>query len=217
MTETLREKYFFWSVFSCIRTEYGDLWSKFPYSVRIQESGPEKLRIWTLFTQWKRKGLKFHPKWLRPNPVSDKTERKVVFKTYKGIKTKGLPRDHLKKLMAFLQNTLTMKSQLKQILCIPKIVSSEKLLKERVQTTQYQDNWDSIYVRETSNRITCLIYCRHYKKTVKVYEEVECSLVCLSSQALYGLCHTWSDLMQVIGFLYLFRICGLENFFYVFP
>ena len=95
-------KVFFWSVFSCIRTEYGDLWSKFPYSVRIQESGPEKLRIWTLFTQWKRKGLKFHPKWLRPNPVSDKTERKVVFKTYKGIKTKGLPRDHLKKLMAFL-------------------------------------------------------------------------------------------------------------------
>lgn len=63
-----------------------------------------------------------------------------MFKTYKGIKTKGLPRDHLKKLMAFLQNTLTMKSQLKQILCIPKIVSSEKLLKERVQTTQYQDN-----------------------------------------------------------------------------
>ena len=58
-------KVFFWSVFSCIRTEYGDLWSKFPYSVRIQESGPEKLRIWALFTQWKRKGLKFHPKWLR--------------------------------------------------------------------------------------------------------------------------------------------------------
>ena len=109
-----------------------------------------------------------------------------------------------------------MKSQLKQILCIPKIVSSEKLLKQRVQTTQYQDNWDTIYVRETSNRITCLIYCRHYKKTVKVYEEVEYSLVCLSSKVLYGLCHTWSVLMQVIGFLYLFRICDLENFFYVF-
>ena len=45
---------FFWFVFSCIRTEYGDLWSKSPYSVRIQESTDQKkLRIWTLFTQCK--------------------------------------------------------------------------------------------------------------------------------------------------------------------
>ena len=28
----------FWSVFSCIRTEYGDLTRKSPYSVRIQEN-----------------------------------------------------------------------------------------------------------------------------------------------------------------------------------
>ena len=42
---------FFWSVFSCIRTEYGDLRSKSPYSVRIQENTDQKkLRIWTLFT-----------------------------------------------------------------------------------------------------------------------------------------------------------------------
>ena len=54
---------FFWSVFSCIRTEYGDLLRKScirteygdllrksPYSVRIQENTDQKkLRIWTLF------------------------------------------------------------------------------------------------------------------------------------------------------------------------
>ena len=40
---------FIWSVFSCIRTEYGDLRCK---SVRIQENTDQKkLRIWTLFTQ----------------------------------------------------------------------------------------------------------------------------------------------------------------------
>ena len=46
---------FFWSVFSRIRTEYGDfgdLHSKSPYSVRIRENTDQKkLRIWTLFTQ----------------------------------------------------------------------------------------------------------------------------------------------------------------------
>ena len=43
---------FFWSVFFCIRTEYGDLRSKSPYSVRIQENTDQKkLRIWALFTQ----------------------------------------------------------------------------------------------------------------------------------------------------------------------
>ena len=43
---------FFWSVFSCIRTEYGDLLSKSPYSVRMQENTDQKkLHIWTLFTQ----------------------------------------------------------------------------------------------------------------------------------------------------------------------
>ena len=47
---------FFLSVFSCIRTEYGDLRSKSPYSDRIQENTDQKkLRIWTLFTQCLRK------------------------------------------------------------------------------------------------------------------------------------------------------------------
>ena len=42
---------FFWSVFSYIRTEYGDLGST--YAVRIQKNTDQKkLRIWTLFTQW---------------------------------------------------------------------------------------------------------------------------------------------------------------------
>ena len=44
---------FFWSMFSCIRTEYGDLLRKSSYSVRIKEiTDQKKLRIWTLFTQW---------------------------------------------------------------------------------------------------------------------------------------------------------------------
>ena len=44
---------FFWSVFSRIRTEYGEKRSISPYSVRIQEnSDQEKRRIWTLLTQW---------------------------------------------------------------------------------------------------------------------------------------------------------------------
>ena len=44
---------FFWYVFSCIWTEYGDLLCESPYSFRIQENKDQKkLRIWTLFTQW---------------------------------------------------------------------------------------------------------------------------------------------------------------------
>ena len=43
---------FFWSVFSCIQTEYEDLLRKSPYSVRIQGNiDQKKLRILTLFTQ----------------------------------------------------------------------------------------------------------------------------------------------------------------------
>ena len=43
---------FFWSIFSCIRTEYWDLRSKSPYSVLVQENVNQKnLRIWTLFKQ----------------------------------------------------------------------------------------------------------------------------------------------------------------------
>ena len=41
---------FFWSLFSRIRTEYGEMWSIFPYSVRMRENTDlKKLRIWTLF------------------------------------------------------------------------------------------------------------------------------------------------------------------------
>ena len=43
--KTVQKRSFFWSVFSCIRTES-------PYSVRIQENMyQKKLRIWTFFTQ----------------------------------------------------------------------------------------------------------------------------------------------------------------------
>ena len=38
---------FFWSVFFCIRTEYGYLLHKCPYSVQIQENTDQKtLRDW---------------------------------------------------------------------------------------------------------------------------------------------------------------------------
>ena len=41
-----------WSVFSCIRTEFGDLLRQSLYSVRIQENTDQKkLRIWTFFMQ----------------------------------------------------------------------------------------------------------------------------------------------------------------------
>ena len=51
--KSIQIRSFFWSVFSCIRTEYGDLRSKFPYSAWMQEiMDQEKLRIRTLFTQW---------------------------------------------------------------------------------------------------------------------------------------------------------------------
>ena len=36
----------FWSVFSCIRTEYGEIFEKYP------NTDQKKLCIWTLFTQW---------------------------------------------------------------------------------------------------------------------------------------------------------------------
>ena len=51
--KSVQMRSFFWSIFSCIWTEYGELLSKSPYSVRIQENaGQKKLFIWTLFTQY---------------------------------------------------------------------------------------------------------------------------------------------------------------------
>ena len=45
---------FFWSVFSCIRTKYGEILCISPYSVRMRENTDQKkFRIWTLFTQCK--------------------------------------------------------------------------------------------------------------------------------------------------------------------
>ena len=42
----------FWSVFSRIRAEYGEILRISPYSVRLRENTKQKLlRIWTLFTQ----------------------------------------------------------------------------------------------------------------------------------------------------------------------
>ena len=49
--KSVQMRRFFRSVFSCIWTKYGDLRSKSPYSVWLQENTDQKkLRIWTLFT-----------------------------------------------------------------------------------------------------------------------------------------------------------------------
>ena len=42
---------FSWSVFPCIRTEYGDLLRKSPYSVRIQENTDQKNSVFGHLTQ----------------------------------------------------------------------------------------------------------------------------------------------------------------------
>ena len=52
--KSVQMRKFFWSVFSYIWTEYGDLRNKSPYSARIQENmDQKKLHIWTLFTHSK--------------------------------------------------------------------------------------------------------------------------------------------------------------------
>ena len=44
---------FFWPVFSCIWTEYGDLLHKSHYSVKLQENtNKTKIPIWRLFMRW---------------------------------------------------------------------------------------------------------------------------------------------------------------------
>ena len=51
--KSVQIRIFFWSVFSCTWSEYGDLRSKSPYSDRARENmDQEKLRTWTLFTYW---------------------------------------------------------------------------------------------------------------------------------------------------------------------
>ena len=52
---------FFWCLFSCIRTEYGDLLRKSPYSVGVRKNTDQKnLRILTLFMQcWLSKYTRF--------------------------------------------------------------------------------------------------------------------------------------------------------------
>ena len=42
---------FFWSVFSCIRTEYRDLRNKSPCSVRVQENTDRKLSVFGHFSR----------------------------------------------------------------------------------------------------------------------------------------------------------------------
>ena len=51
--KSVQTRRFFSSVFSCIRTEYGDTLGKPQYSAQTQEKADQKnLRICTLFLQW---------------------------------------------------------------------------------------------------------------------------------------------------------------------
>ena len=53
--KSVRIRSFLSSVFSCVQTEYGEI---LRISVRMRENTDQKkLRMWTLFTQWLRKGL----------------------------------------------------------------------------------------------------------------------------------------------------------------
>ena len=50
--KSIQIRSFFWSVFSRIRTEYGEILGIFLYSVRMWENtDQQKLLIWTLFTE----------------------------------------------------------------------------------------------------------------------------------------------------------------------
>ena len=56
--KTVQVRNFFWSVFPCTLTEYGDLFLKSPYLARIQENTDQKkFRIWILFTKYLRSNL----------------------------------------------------------------------------------------------------------------------------------------------------------------
>ena len=53
---------FFWSVFSCIRNEYGEILRNSPYSFQMWEiTDQKKLRFWTLFMQYKELFLQIKP------------------------------------------------------------------------------------------------------------------------------------------------------------
>ena len=50
--KSVQTRVFFWSVFSRIRTEYGEIRSISPHSIRMRENTDQKkLCIWTHFTQ----------------------------------------------------------------------------------------------------------------------------------------------------------------------
>ena len=51
--KSVRRRSFFWSVFSHIRTKYGEILRNTPYSVRMRENTDQKnLCVCTLFTKW---------------------------------------------------------------------------------------------------------------------------------------------------------------------
>ena len=51
--KSIQTRSFFWSVFSRIWTEYGEILRNSQYSVQMRENiDQNKLSIWTLFTQW---------------------------------------------------------------------------------------------------------------------------------------------------------------------
>ena len=68
---------FFWPVFFHIWTEYGEILCISPYSVRMRENTDQKkLRIWTLFMQWRFNLFKTNNR----NTKNDTTKCKMCLK-----------------------------------------------------------------------------------------------------------------------------------------
>ena len=71
---------FFWSVFSLIRNEYGEILHISLYSVRMWENtDQEKLRIWTLFTQWMTQKVDWREPFWYIQGICTKIRRTVLF------------------------------------------------------------------------------------------------------------------------------------------
>ena len=81
----------FWSVFSCIWTEYEDLRSKSMYLVRIQENtNQKKLRIWTFFMQWLGNNMQLNWRYFEFSALIKLTLRMPRKKIHLKIKLKRL-------------------------------------------------------------------------------------------------------------------------------
>ena len=83
---------FFWSVFSRIQTEYGDILRISSYLVQMWENTDQKkLRIWTLFTQWQDVWVSLVHFWpMFPFYSSWKRLKSLVFCFFQGLEDENI-------------------------------------------------------------------------------------------------------------------------------